>query len=222
MKSQEAINKIIKIIEDMSRIRGKRQVFTDWIKIMALEITNVAYRYPNNKVWQDREQEYLEIKRKYSKNELNMFVEMFSVLINSLNDEPIDILGRIYMEFGFGNNKTGQYFTPDSVCDLMSKVTEEKFDESETQTIYDYCCGSGAILIHKAKNKNPRQFEIHAQDISWDAVYMCYVQLSLLGYNAIIMQGDSLNEPIVNDHHRIFKTPMHSPYLRNVAMLMDR
>lgn len=222
MKSQELINKIIKIIEGMSRVKGKRQVFTDWIKIMALEITNVAYKHPNNTVWQDREQEYLEIKRKYSENEWNMFVEMFDILIDGLNKESIDILGRIYMEFGFGNNKTGQYFTPDSVCDLMSKVTEEEIDEFKTQTIYDCCCGSGAMLIHKAKDKNPRQFEIHAQDISWDAVYMCYVQLSLLGYNAIVVQGDSLSEPIVNDPHRIFKTPMHSPYLRNVAMLMNR
>lgn len=146
---------------------------------------------------------------------------MFSILIDGLNEESIDILGRVYMELGFGNNKTGQYFTPDSVCDLMSKVTEKESNDFKPRTLYDCCCGSGAMLIHKAKDKNPRQFEIHAQDISWDAVYMCYVQLSLLGCNAIVVQGDSLSEAIVTDSYRIFKTPMYSPYLRNVAMLLN-
>lgn len=51
MKSQEVVNQIIKTIEDMSRIKGKRQVFCDWIKLMAIEITNVTYKNPNDKVW---------------------------------------------------------------------------------------------------------------------------------------------------------------------------
>ena len=52
--------------------------------------------------------------------------------------------------------------------------------------------------------------EVVAQDIDWKGVYMCYVQLSLLGISAICIQGDTLADPYVpgkTDPAHILETP---------------
>ena len=39
--------------------------------------------------------------------------------------------------------------------------------------------------------------EVVAQDLDWKTVYMCYIQLSLLGISATVVQGDTLSEPYI-------------------------
>ena len=48
-----------------------------------------------------------------------------------------------------------------------------------------------------------------AQDLDWKAVYMCYVQLSLLGINAVVVQGNTLTDPdwMLRPPECIFRTP---------------
>ena len=46
---------------------------------------------------------------------------------------------------------------------------------------------------------------------------MCYVQLSLFGINAVVVQGDTLAEPYTGDSYpqnRVFRTP------RNMGLLL--
>lgn len=40
-----------------------------------------------------------------------------------------------------------------------------------------------------------RKLQVVAQDLDWKGVYMCYLQLSLLGIKAICVQGDTLHAP---------------------------
>ena len=56
-----------------------------------------------------------------------------------------------------------------------------------------------------------KAMEVVAQDLDWKGVYMCYVQLSLLGISAICVQGDTLQEPFIpgrTPRDRILVTPM--------------
>ena len=48
-----------------------------------------------------------------------------------------------------------------------------------------------------------------AQDLDWNGVYMTYIQLSLLGVKATVVQGDTLHEPYRKgyDERRVFRTP---------------
>ena len=50
---------------------------------------------------------------------------------------------------------------------------------------------TAAILKEKGINYQ-RAMEVVAQDLDWKGVYMCYLQLSLLGIKAICVQGDTL------------------------------
>ena len=47
-----------------------------------------------------------------------------------------------------------------------------------------------------------------AQDIDQTAVLMCYIQLSLLGCNAIVIRGNSLVRPGFHPENDIWVTPM--------------
>lgn len=53
---------------------------------------------------------------------------------------------------------------------------------------------AAAVLNEKGINYQ-NILEVVAQDLDWKGVYMCYVQLSLLGISAACVQGDTLMEP---------------------------
>ena len=50
--------------------------------------------------------------RKYELKEREMLVEMFYLLLETLEYEMTDVLGQIYMESGMGSKAAGQFFTP--------------------------------------------------------------------------------------------------------------
>jgi len=68
-------------------------------------------------------------------------------------------------------------------------------------TVLEPSCGGGAMILAAAKVlwKNginyQQAMDVVAQDLDWKGVYMCYVQLSLLGISAICVQGNTLTEP---------------------------
>ena len=71
--------------------------------------------------------------------------------------------------------------------------------------------------ILKRKGFNYQKcMKVVAQDLDWKGVYMCYVQLSLLGIDAVVVQGDTLKEPYTDNYprSRIFRTP------RNMGLLI--
>ena len=51
--------------------------------------------------------------------------------------------------------------------------------------------------------------DVVAQDLDWNGVYMTYIQLSLLGIPAVVVQGDTLTDPYRKGYEgrRIFRTP---------------
>lgn len=58
--------------------------------------------------------------------------------------------------------------------------------------------------------------KVIAQDLDWKGVYMTYTQLSLIGIDAIVVQGDTLLEPYTDNYprSRVFRT------LRNMGGLI--
>jgi hypothetical protein len=49
-----------------------------------------------------------------------------------------------------------------------------------------------------------RTMEVVAQDVDWRSVYMTYVQLSLLGINAVVCQGDSLSNKAISEENKLY------------------
>ena len=206
---------IVKKINSLSGSRSPYEVFCDWIKCTALAISNFTDIF-HNSVWQQREEEYLKTIKPYGK-EAQEFVAMSGLLAFALEETITDVLGKIYMDSGCGNKNTGQFFTPFHVSEAAAQMSLPKDTSPENPIMLNEpSCGGGGMIIAAAKvlkdrGVNPQKsMRVVAQDLDWKGVYMTYTQLSLLGIDAIVVQGNTLSEPYRGDQYPpegVFRTP---------------
>lgn len=212
---------IIKIINSMAGKYSAYEVFSDWIRCSSLAISNSIQLF-HDKVWNEREQMYMDTIRKYTPEEGKLFVEMFAMLGETLEDNMSDVLGAIYMESGMGSKAAGQFFTPYHLSELCAELSLPEPNEHGIYTVNEPSCGGGGMIIAAASALKKqgvdyqRKMHVVAQDLDWKGVYMCYLQLSLLGINAVCVQGNTLAEPYIEGHYpsnRILYTPMRRDVL---------
>lgn len=213
-----AKKEIIKLIQKSSTRWSPYQFFIDWVECMALSIQNSCHLL-HNSIWRNREQKYMNIMKKYDSIESEMFVKMSGLLVQAMNENISDILGEIYMESGCGNKNTGQFFTPFSLSKACARLNiPTDYDGSKVLTVNEPCSGSGGMILALAAELSSmginyqRCMCVLAQDLDWNGVYMTYVQLSLYGINAVVVQGDTLTEPYTPGYpsERVFRTPMNT------------
>ena len=141
---------------------------------------------------------------KYNEREADNFPSMLKELTLALEKGPADILGEVFMEMNLGSKETGQFFTPFHIAELMAEMSFKKadFEDNKICSMNEPAAGAGAIIIALAKVVNKhgfnyqKQLQVIAQDLDYKAVYMCYVQLSLLGIPAKVVQGNTLTDPV--------------------------
>ena len=209
------------IIDSINTLSGRYtpyQVFSDWIAMSAIAIQN-GCTMVHGKLYKDRENQYKSIASKYSRNELKTICNMTGALAGVLEERFGDILGEIYMKSGCGSKQTGQFFTPYHLSYLTAKLCYENqfshLQKDDQIEINEPSTGGGGMMIavcQIAKENGidyQRKLRITAQDLDWNGVYMTYIQLSLLGAKAIVVQGDTLCEPYTKEYEerRIFRTP---------------
>lgn len=205
---------IIKRIESIAGKYSPYEVFTDWIRCCAIAVSNASTLH-RGKIWADREKTYKDTIFRYEPKERELFSEMFVLLAKALEKEMEDVLGGIYMMAGMGSKTTGQFFTPFHVSELCARLTAYEPDEDGIYRLNEPSCGGGAMIIAAAKTLRDkginyqRKLEVVAQDLDWKGVYMCYLQLSLLGIKATCVQGDTLAEPYSGRYprERVLYTP---------------
>ena len=212
---------MIKLIGEMAGKYSSYEIFSDWIRCMALAISNTT-NLIKDQVWREREQAYLDTMRKYTPEEREKLAVLTGCLIDTLEDGPDDVLGDIYMKADMGSKAAGQFFTPFHLSELCARtgligmIDEYKAGKLDRITISEPACGGGAMILAAAKVlyesgiNYQTAMEVVAQDIDWKGVYMCYVQLSLLGISAICVQGSTLEkpyDPARTERSHILKTP---------------
>lgn len=195
------IDEIVKKIAAISGTYSGYEIFSDWIKALALSISN-STDILQGKIWQDRERQYLEIVRKHGDEMIKHFIELNGMLAASLEEEIQDVLGAVFMKGAWGAKQTGQFFTPFHISLLTAQITiPEDASEENPYIINEPSTGGGGMIIAAARvlkdrGINPQRcMRVTAQDLDWKGVYMTYVQLSLLGIKAIVVQGDTLSTP---------------------------
>ena len=87
----------------------------------------------HNRIWQKREQSYLDTIQKYTETEVNKFTEMLAWLMETLETEMTDVLGQIYMESGMGSKAAGQFFTPYHLSELCAILALPDCDCDRTE-----------------------------------------------------------------------------------------
>ena len=179
----------------MSGGYSEYEVFTDWVLCCAVSIQNACCMIEDRK-WKEREEEYLSVYRKYRKNH---FSEMTAFLAEELGENISDVLGAIYMAGGMGSKLTGQFFTPFHLSDMTAHLAFDPKDYDGSEILMNEpSIGGGGMVIAMAKvlKENgidyQKKLKVVGQDIDLKAVHMSYVQLSLLGIDAVIHQENTL------------------------------
>lgn len=188
-------------------------VFTDFLTLTAISLANGADPqgyFTDKAVVDEREEQYKRTFNRYKPEAQKLFDDMFRALLLEMETYPpphyTDVLGELFHALEFNDEWKGQFFTPQSVCDMMCTVT---FDEGHVKSLIDTngyisvnepCCGGGAIILGAANamNKlgfNPQRHMLTiATDLDERCVHMCYIQCSLYGLPVVVLQMDSLRQ----------------------------
>lgn len=184
------VDQIIKSFNDFDGSRNRHSLFCDWVKFMAISISN--------QVWfsWEREEEYRQLAGTYEAESMSRFSDMMGMLWEAFDTEINDYLGQIYMEGNMGNKSTGQFFTPFHLAELVAMMQPN--DPEQKVIVNEPACGGGGMVLAKAKaiqaagGNYQDTLKVIAQDLDWTGVYMTYTQLSMAGINAVVIQGDTL------------------------------
>jgi N-6 DNA Methylase len=217
---------IIKLMREFSHSHDPYTVFSDFVEICALAISNRI----DQSQFEPREKRYLEIVGKYKAEEVQRFAVMFAELqmcfrsrVDAIGDPGTphvpgdglgDVLGEIFVALELGNDRAGQFFTPYSVSSLMARLTVGDGAPIRQQgfvTLQEPACGSAGMVVataqamHEAGLNYPEALHATCVDIDRRCVHMAYVQLSLLGIPAVVVHGNALSLDVWG----VWYTPAH-------------
>lgn len=200
---------ILKIFESLRYKRDLWSVYSDFLEMTAIAISNSAERIAVPGRFEKREQRYLSLAKNYDKEELLKMSEVFNLFVklqdyNLESQGAKDILGGLLMDLGLGDKWAGQFFTPDHVANLMAKmayrVEDFKAEIEKKGFVYanDPAVGGGVTMIGLVNAMldggcNPqRELFIECGDLDKRACFMTYIQLATLGIPAIVKNQDAI------------------------------
>ena len=190
---------LIKLIEANGRTHGHWQVFSDFVELAALSISNAVDLARH----EAREARYLEIVGRYEREEVERFPHMLGELVAELECGPADVLGQVFMEMDLGSKWHGQFFTPYDLCRMMAGMMVDDHMRGLIEArgfirANEPACGGGAMVIALAEEMRAaginyqQHLHVVAQDLDLKAVHMAYVQFSLLHIPAVVIHGNTL------------------------------
>lgn len=198
MNYEQAKKEIAKMMKRLAPKHSLHKVFRDFTTMGAIFVSNRVDKEQFDK----REAQYMQTVGKYSKDEARLFGEMLGALIMGLENKMGDLLGETYMLLEISNKDQGQFFTSYDVAKLMADMTVndaiERIEKQGYVTVNDPAIGGGVTVIAMAAALRSRGYNyqkcmrVIGQDIDSDLVRLCYLQLSLLGIDAVITRGDTL------------------------------
>ena len=145
---------------------------------------------------------------KYSNVEINSFNKMLIVLDELLQNDKKDHLGDLLMELEMANKLNGQFFSPfdisliSSMLGISKDEVDNKIKEKGYITLHEMSVGGGAIVIAVAKllsewGYNPKEnLLVVCNDLDKKAIYMSYIQFTLLDIPSVIFEMDTLTQEI--------------------------
>lgn len=151
---------------------------------------------------EDRYEEHV-IKMKSKSAELFEIVLIFMNKVTEAMEKGrwLDFFGEIYETMYQSKGKAsslGQFFTPPSLCDLMSNIVGE---EEKKPVVSDCACGSGRTLLsYMAKNNFSRHAYYVGEDLDTTSVKMCALNLMIHGAQGKVVRHDTLRNPTTYDY----------------------
>ena len=202
------LKEFIVTLQHLDHSRNNFEVFRDFLTLSTCAIAQPFYRSD------EIEQQYLDTVKRYNKEQAEQFSKLLALLVSALSEKFQDFLGKVYMQLNLGNARTGQFFTPYHISQMMAEITfvdNKDIDKQDIITLSEPCCGSGGMVIAYAEtmkkydiNFQERLF-VEAIDIDEMCFQMAYLQLSLYGISARVLLGDT----IAYKFSKMLYTPMY-------------
>lgn len=198
MTNEELKQLFIKEVHEAARARYAVEVFADMVRTMALALESPLTLGERRKAI---EEEYAQIKGRYTEDEFVHFPIALAMVQMALERHREDFLGHALENLGAANTRNGQFLTPVCVSRMMAAVNCRGLDYTPGKiiSISDPSCGSSVLLIEGAEamladGVNQADILVLAGDIDHRACDISYVQLSLLGYAAVVQHMDALSQ----------------------------
>ena len=187
-----------KCVERAARHRRQSEVFADMVRAMSIAIEGVTLVLGDAHA--EMEREYAEIRARYTADEFAEFPKALALTVAALEAAREDFLGHALEALGASNTHNGQFLTPVCVSRMMAACLYPSLDNytpGQIVKLNDPACGTSVLLIEGAErliSQGVRQGDllVIAGDIDLRACDASYVQLSLLGYPAIVQHADAL------------------------------
>lgn len=191
-----------------------------WVKVFE---SGALYRHDHNRLFEDwldmilcafanqtQEARYLAIVKRYSRDEVDLLVRLFGEYLKLLcsktdNGGWYDGLGAIYeyLSSNWKRSGLGQFFTPESVCDMIARMEGPQAHES----VLEPACGSGRMVLAARRNteivKKPRELDADGHtlpagvtvciDVDPVCVKMCAINMHLHGIKGEVACANALN-----------------------------
>lgn len=190
------------IIEQIARRKSSSvTVFADFCRMVACALA-----------MQTREEEYFETIKGYSQDELELLSKAMGLLVMEMEKASFtDVLGTYYTEISSRSTQQarGEFYTPQEISRMMAKMTinaEEVKERSLPITVNEPTCGAGGMVLAIAEEFAPDSVDLlraTCQDINPVAADMCYINTTLWGIPAHIIQGNALSNEIVHSWKNI-------------------
>ncbi len=153
------------------------------------------------------EDQYLDVVKRHARGEkgrrgCDLLSRMFGELVEAMEQTRSDVLGDLF-QGAITHGENGQFLTPESVCELMARMTVEDDAEGGTNNcrkVFDPCCGSGRLLLATAKLQP--HWEFCGQDIDLRCVRMTTINLALRNLYGYVIWGNTL----ANERRLVYRT----------------
>lgn len=221
MTNEELKKLFIKEVHAAARGRYAVEVFADMVRAMA-----ICFEAPLalGERHAELEKEYAQIKGRYTEDEFVHFPIALAMVQMALERHREDFLGHALEHLGAANTHNGQFLTPVCVSRMMAAVNCRglEYTPGKIISISDPSCGSSVLLIEGAEamlQNGIRQADILvlAGDIDGRACDISYVQLSLLGYAAVVQHMDALSQRRISPDRYTPGYYLHCMPMRRIA-----
>jgi type I restriction-modification system DNA methylase subunit len=108
---------------------------------------------------------------------------------SALNSSFPDYLGQIYEQESLTNRYSGQFFTPEPLCQMMVQMTVEP--TQEPVSIADPACGSGRFFVAAMPLAPNARFYGIDRDLT--CVHMTALNMLVRNANSVIVHGNTLS-----------------------------
>jgi hypothetical protein len=190
----------LKPIETISARKGSiTTIFADFVRLTACCLA--PRRDVDGVSLSLREDEYMDVIRRYDKREVELLTQAFGEFILEADKHPHrDILGTSWLEFSSKSSQQarGEFYTPPEICRLMAMISGDAagfIERGRPFTVQEPACGAGGMILAYAEQFAPDHWHLPrftAIDINPVACDMTFINTTLWSVPCEVICGNGL------------------------------